>query len=299
MYQQLIDEFIQREHLPQTYAADARQFFLPLLQGIEEKIDSVIQGKKRRPFTVGINGAQGTGKSTLAELLSSLLRQKNYSVAKLSIDDFYYSKAKRRQLADTIHPLLRSRGVPGTHDVGLALHVLQQLAAAQETDEVRLPRFDKAMDDCLPDEACEQIQGPIDVVILEGWFVSARPQEESALAQPINALEADEDSDGRWRAYVNSQLAADYQALFAQLDTLIMLQAPGFEQVLQWRSLQEEKLRSRADADAVGLMDQQSIERFIQHFERLSRHCLATLPQSADHLFLLDAQHRIHASSIK
>jgi len=146
MYQQLIDEFIQREHLPQTYAADARQFFLPLLQGIEEKIDSVIQGKKRRPFTVGINGAQGTGKSTLAELLSSLLRQKNYSVAKLSIDDFYYSKAKRRQLADTIHPLLRSRGVPGTHDVGLALHVLQQLAAAQETDEVRLPRFDKAMD---------------------------------------------------------------------------------------------------------------------------------------------------------
>ena len=93
MYQQLIDEFIQREHLPQTYAADARQFFLPLLQGIEEKIDSVIQGKKRRPFTVGINGAQGTGKSTLAELLSSLLRQKNHSVAKLSIDDFYYSKA--------------------------------------------------------------------------------------------------------------------------------------------------------------------------------------------------------------
>ncbi|MDE0981230.1 MAG: hypothetical protein OSB11_04605 [Gammaproteobacteria bacterium] len=292
MYQQLIKYFIQRERLPSTYLEDATQCFLPLVRDIEAELQSNRQG----PLLIGINGAQGTGKSTLSNLLSCLLSHSGQRVANLSIDDFYYSKAKRQELAGEIHPLLRSRGVPGTHDVYLALHLLKQLAEAGPEQQVILPGFDKSLDDCRPLDACQKLRGPVDIVILEGWFVGAKAQNQNELTQASNELEINEDSDGRWRAYVNQQLAGGYQSLFDQIHMLLMLQAPGFEQVLEWRSLQEEKLRAHATKDASGIMDRKAIERFIQHFERLTRHCLRTLPDSADRVFRLDAEHRIHLS---
>ena len=289
MYQQLIKDFIQQERLPSTYLLDATQYFLPLVRDIKAEI----QSSRKGPFLIGINGAQGTGKSTLAKLLSALLTSSGYRTVNLSIDDFYYSKAKRQELADEIHPLLRSRGVPGTHDVDLALNLIEQLCAAGSNQQITLPRFDKSLDDCRPVAACEQIQGPIDIIILEGWFVGAKAQAGDELTQAINELEINEDSDGRWRAYVNQQLAGSYQSLFEKIHILLMLQAPGFEQVLEWRSLQEEKLRALAVTNASGLMDRKAIKHFIQHFERLTRHCLRTLPDSADRVFQLNTEHRI------
>ena len=289
MYQQLIKDFIQHERLPSTYLLDATQYFLPLVRDIKAEI----QSSRKGPFLIGINGAQGTGKSTLAKLLSALLTSTGYRTANLSIDDFYYSKAKRQELADEIHPLLRSRGVPGTHDVDLALNLIEQLCAAGSNQQITLPRFDKSLDDCRPVAACEQIQGPIDIIILEGWFVGAKAQAGDELTQAINELEINEDSDGRWRAYVNQQLAGSYQSLFEKIHILLMLQAPGFEQILEWRSLQEEKLRTLAVTNASGLMDRKAIKHFIQHFERLTRHCLRTLPDSADRVFQLNTEHRI------
>lgn len=289
MYQQLIKDFIQQERLPSTYLLDATQYFLPLVRDIKAEI----QSSRKGPFLIGINGAQGTGKSTLAKLLSALLTSSGYRTVNLSIDDFYYSKAKRQELADEIHPLLRSRGVPGTHDVDLALNLIEQLCAAGSNQQITLPRFDKSLDDCRPVAACEQIQGPIDIIILEGWFVGAKAQAGDELTQAINELEINEDSDGRWRAYVNQQLAGSYQSLFEKIHILLMLQAPGFEQILEWRSLQEEKLRTLVVTDASGLMDRKAIKHFIQHFERLTRHCLRTLPDSADRVFQLNTEHRI------
>ena len=290
MYQQLIEDFIRQEHLPATYLQDATQCFLPLIGDIETAIES----NQHSPFLIGINGAQGTGKSTMAKLLGALLSEGGHRVVTLSIDDFYYSKAKRQELAGTVHPLLTSRGVPGTHDVDLALRLLEPLCCAKPEQEISLPGFDKSLDDCRADADCEKIHGPVDLIILEGWFVGVKPQEKDALTVAINELENKEDNDGRWRSYVNTQLAGGYQSLFEKLHMLLMLQAPGFEQVLEWRSLQEEKLRASVAKDASGLMDHKAIERFIQHFERLTRHCLQTLPDSADRVFRLDSGHRIH-----
>lgn len=289
MYQQLIDEFIRQQRLPQSYAIDASLNFLPLLREIENQIAS----RDGQGFVLGINGAQGTGKSTLALLLSTLLESDGHRVANLSIDDFYYSRARREALAQTVHPLLASRGVPGTHDVDSALALLPRLFNTEIAEPVTLPGFDKATDDCIPQARCRQLRGPVDVVILEGWFVGAEPQQEAELLEPINRLEEQEDGDGRWRLYVNQQLAAGYQTLFASLDSLILLAAPGFDQVLEWRRLQEEKLRQRSQPDASGLMSDEEVARFIQHFERLTRHCLNTLPATADRVFSLDSAHRI------
>lgn len=289
MYQQLIEDFVKREGLPSSYVEDATVWFLPLLMEIEARLAA----QNAPPLIVGINGAQGSGKSTLAKLLALLLESKGFCVANLSIDDFYLSKAKRLELGEQVHPLLSSRGVPGTHDTQSALQILRQLRNATNTDKIILPAFDKASDDCVSSELCSSLSGPVDIIILEGWFIGARPQQAAELEAAINELEAMEDADGQWRMFVNQRLAAEYQELFSQLDLLIMLKAPGFEQVFEWRQLQEKKLHQSAADNAAGVMDDSQVRRFIQHFERLTRHCLNTVADQADIVLQLDEQHRV------
>ena len=289
MFSQLLQDFIHTEQLPATYAEDAQRYLLPLA----ESLLADIKNNTGKPTVIGINGAQGTGKSTLAALLSHVFTAQQLSVANLSIDDFYLSHARRLALGENRHPLLASRGVPGTHDTALLLTTIADLRNAGSDEAVTIPRFDKSCDDCIDVANCPSVIGPVDVIILEGWFVGVTPQPDSELASPINALEATEDSDGSWRRYVNEQLAGDYQTVFDAMTRLILLQAPSFEQVFAWRSLQEEKLRQRSAANAPGLMDEEQIARFIQHFERLTRWSLATLPERADVVLEMDAAHRI------
>jgi len=243
------------------------------------------------PILLGINGAQGTGKSTLARLLVALLQTRGLRTINLSIDDFYYSKAERQRLAQEIHPLLASRGVPGTHNIQRVEATIAGLMNSGAQTRVGLPAFDKAIDDQVPDDQWLVHVGPCDVIILEGWFVGAHSQSAAALDEPVNELEREEDKDKTWRRYVNSQLAAGYEPLFAKLDLLIMLKAPNFEQVYEWRGLQEQKLRQRAGNGSKAGMNAVELKHFIQHFERLTRHCLATIPDYADIVFQLDAQH--------
>ena len=167
------------------------------------------------------------------------------------------------------------------------------LSAATASDRVVLPAFDKAIDDCIAVECCPSINGPIDVIISEGCVIGALPQRSAELDTPLNALEAVADDDGSWRHYVNDQLGQNYQELFNQLHLLIVLQAPDFAQVFAWRRLQEEKLRQHSPSGASGVMLEVELDRFIQHFERITRHCLASLPQQADIVYQLDKRHRI------
>jgi D-glycerate 3-kinase len=284
----VLKQFLQRESLPDSYANDASRYYLPLIAGLEKALAISSQ-----PYLLGISGAQGTGKSTLASLLSSLLADKGYKVVQLSIDDFYLSRASRQMLADTLHPLFATRGVPGTHNIELALNVIGQLQTEGREQPVVIPRFNKAADNPYPESEWQMVAGASDMIILEGWFVGAKPQQEAELKNPLNALESNEDADCVWRNYVNQQLGGLYQKLFEQLDALILLKAPGFEQVFQWRCLQESKLAATQQPSSNKLMNPQQIQRFIQHFERLSRHCMDSLSTTAQFVFELDEQHRI------
>ncbi|HAF41426.1 MAG TPA: kinase [Sphingobium sp.] len=236
---------------------------------------------------LGIAGAQGSGKSTLAVALKARLAAQGVACALLSIDDLYRTAAERAALARTVHPLLRTRGVPGTHDVALGLALI---AALERGEAAGLPRFDKAMDDRLPESAWDLAPAATRLLILEGWCVGARPQERAALAVPVNPLEAREDADGRWRCFVNAALAGVYQRLFARIDRLALLAAPDFAVVERWRNQQEEALRTRGGA---GVMDAAQVARFIQHYERITRHMLAEMPGRADLLIALDANRRV------
>ena len=242
---------------------------------------------------IGVNGAQGSGKSTLCRLLQIVL-EKGFAkrVATFSIDDIYLTRIEREVLAIKVHPLLKTRGVPGTHDVNLGRQLLTGLRALQAGQSIEIPVFDKSVDDRSPNKDFRQVTGPIDLVLFEGWCVGARPQRDEALAIPVNSLERGEDPDQTWRRYVNQQLANDYQQLFAEIDLLIMLKVPGMASVVEWRSKQEFKL-AKAAPDGHEIMNTKTLQRFIMHYERLTRAILAEMPDRADLVFKLSNKHQI------
>lgn len=224
-----------------------------------------------KPAVVGISGAQGSGKSTLADELVAQLQQRGIRAAAVSLDDYYLSKARRQQLALAIHPLLVQRGVPGTHDIARAIADAKAVLAGVE---VTLPQFDKALDEPVAALPAQQL----DVLIVEGWCLGVKTQTSAELAVPVNALEAGEDTDGRWRHYVNSQLAGLYADYWLLLKPLIWLNAPDWQSVCRWRAKQEQQLwRERGQG-----MTEAELVRFMLPFQRLTQASWQQLPSAAD-----------------
>ena len=235
-----------------------------------------------RPAYIAIAGAQGSGKTTLARLMTDELHQAGIRAVVCSLDDFYLERARRVVLSQTLHPLLITRGVPGTHDIDLCLGVLDGVARMPTA----MPQFDKGLDDRL-DPSRWPLAGPVDVVVIEGWCLGARAQSAADLVAPVNELERDEDPDGRWRRLVNDALALRYQALFARFDKLVFLQVPGIDAVRRWRAEQETELPQHQRMTAAQL------RRFIAHYERLTSWMIEDVPGRADLTVVLDDAHRI------
>ncbi|PLY02271.1 MAG: hypothetical protein C0624_09050 [Desulfuromonas sp.] len=274
-----------------SHLAEAlERFYLPLALTVHHW-----RSKRKTPLVFGIAGGQGSGKSTLAALLAQILKQGfGYQVARLSLDDLYYPHAYRQELGDNIHPLLATRGVPGTHDVQLGIDLIHQLSHLGAGQQMRLPRFDKAHDERLPVDKWPTVNGPLDIILFEGWCLGARPQPEYALKIAVNNLEECEDAELIWRSFVNRHLASDYAELFTLLDRLLFLQAPSWESVFIWRQQQEQQLvAATPDIEGTRIMDEPQLRRFVSHYERITRLMLATTPHSADICVELGVGHEI------
>lgn len=247
-----------------------------------------LMSRGESPLLLGIAGAQGTGKSTFAKMLAIILeRVFEKTTLVMSLDDFYLTRAERTRLAETVHPLLRVRGVPGTHDIGLLLSVINDLKKGSKTE---VPTFNKATDDrasMLP------VMGEVlDIMILEGWCWGAQPASPADLDKPVNALEAELDGDGRWRRYVNQQLGqGGYQQVFAEADVNFFLAAPNFATVVEWRWQQEQDLAARSSGEAI--MDRDEVQEFVMYYERITRRMLVDLPERANLTLYLDETHQI------
>jgi D-glycerate 3-kinase len=244
------------------------------------------------PLRVGISGLQGSGKSTFARQLAAAANARGIACETLTLDDFYFGRRERARLARDVHPLLATRGVPGTHEVDLLVRTLDDLAFASDEHPVRIPRFDKGRDTRLPPSRWRRVAAAPRLILLEGWCVGVPPQPARALARPVNVLERGEDHDRHWRSWVNARLADAYVTLWQRLDRLILLQAPDFAVVARWRGEQERALRARHAPHA---LDAAALKRFLMHYERLSRHALRTLPAIADLRLVLDANRSVRA----
>ena len=238
------------------------------------------------PWLVGLSGLQGSGKSTFARQLAAAAYLRDVPTQVLALDDFYLGRRERARLARDVHPLLATRGVPGTHDLALLARTLRALRTASIARPARIPRFDKGSDTRVPPPRWQRVTVAPRLILIEGWCVAIPAQTRRELGRAINDLERIDDDDGRWRAWVNAQLAGEYAHLWRTLDALVVLAAPDFAIVQRWRDEPERLLRRRGAPHA---MSRVVLRRFLLNYERLSRHALRTLPAIADVLVTLDA----------
>ena len=280
--------FLAEHGLPHAYLDVASRYFDPLVHRLTDAAR-----RKSATLVAGLNGSQGSGKSTLSDYLCCALKHDwGLTAVPISLDDVYLTRDQRQALAARVHPLLATRGVPGTHDLQLLRETIQALSG-DKPDPVSVPSFDKSIDDRRPKSDWSQVTPPVDVILVEGWCLGARHEPVEALGDPLNDLERMEDRDGHWRDYVNEQLKMHLEPFYEQIDFWVMLAAPGFQQVLRWRTEQEEKLRAAVHGRGDGLMDGEALTRFVAHFERCTRQCLRDLPSRVDVLLQLDGDRNI------
>ena len=258
-----------------------KKIYIPMSFWIENKYK-----KKGKTLFLGFSGGQGSGKTTTTGILKIIL--KNFFKRKIhvsSIDDFYKTLEDRKRMSRAIHPLFRTRGVPGTHDINL-IKKFFNFTRRKKFKKLKLPKFDKSIDNRLEKKYWTDIKNRPEIVILEGWCVGAKPQSNLLIKKPINILEKYEDVDLIWRKYVNQKLKNEYKKLFKMIDHFIFMKIPSFKFVFKWRLLQENKLKKKSYSNKK-IMSYSEIKRFIMFYERITLQMRKDLIKSASIIMFL------------
>ena len=270
-----------------------KRIYIPISFWIENKYK-----KKGKTLFLGFSGGQGSGKTTVVKILKIIL--KKFFKRKIyvsSIDDFYKTLKDRNEMSYTTHSLFKTRGVPGTHDVNL-INKFFYFIKKKNFKKIKLPKFDKSIDDRLKKKYWFNIKERPEIVILEGWCVGARPQSNSLIKKPVNILEKYEDENLIWRKHVNEKLKREYKKLFAMIDYYIFMKIPNFNMVFKWRLLQEKKLRKKLRFKKK-IMSYNEIKRFIMFYQRITLQMIKDLSKSASIVMLLNKNHQIKKVSFR
>ena len=209
--------------------------------------------RKDSPFLLGINGPQGSGKSTISKKLCEALTGDGVKAVAISIDDFYLPRTEQIHLSEKYpdNPYLQQRGYPGTHDVSLGIRTLNALKNLS-SGSVTVPRYDKSMHqgkgDRAPASEWTKILGPLHLVILEGWMLGFTPVPEKSLPnQDFKVI---------------NHFMGEYQLWNQLLDGFIQLKPDDYLHVLQWRVEAEEKMKATGKPG----MSKEEISRYIELF---------------------------------
>jgi len=264
-----------------------KRFYLPIADSIYISYRS-----KKKPIIIGLSGSQGSGKTTVAEILGIILKSKfKLNVVYFSIDDFYKTLNQRKKMSKNIHKLFLTRGAPGTHDISLLKKSLFNLLR-RDFRSFYMPRFDKSKDDRHPRQKWQKIKKKPDIIIFEGWCVGAKQENSVRLKKPINSLEREEDKELIWRKKVNNNLKGRYKKIFNLINKQIFLKVQNFEYVYKWRLLQEKKLKFFSKGNKI--MTKSEIKRFIMYYERITRQMLKDLKYTSDVVIGIDKKHRFN-----
>ena len=270
-----------------------KSFFIPISFWIEEKYK-----KKGGTLFLGLSGAQGSGKTTISEILKIIIKKLfKRKIQIISIDNFYKTLQERKEMSSKIHNLLRTRGVPGTHDINLLKKTLFNLNK-KNFKIFRSPRFDKSIDDRVKKKYWDIIKNKPEIIILEGWCVGAKPQSQNKIKKTVNNLEKNEDKNFIWRKYANEKLKKEYKSLFSIIDNFIFIKIPNYRMVFKWRFIQEKKLRKKSHSNKK-IMNSKEIKRFIMFYQRIALQMIKDLSKSASVVMYLKKNHEINKILIR
>jgi len=271
-----------------------KSFLIPISFWISKRVN------KKTPLMIGLAGGQGSGKTTISSILTIILKKYfKLNVFKVSIDDFYKTRKDRKLLSKKKHPLLMTRGVPGTHDIDLMLNFFKKIRT-KKFKNLQVPKFNKAIDDRRMKKSWYKINSKPDVVIFEGWCVGAKAQTNDQLKKPINSLEKIYDNNAKWRSHVNNQLKNKYKILFKQLDELLYLKAKNFDLLKNWRLKQEKKLWLKTkNKKNLKIMSGKDIINFMQTYQRITQQMFKDALKISSIIMNLDINHQIQNIKFK
>ena len=265
-----------------------RSFLIPVCFWMAKKV------KKNKTMIVGLSGGQGTGKTTIFSIIKIILEKYfKLNVFKISIDDFYKTRKERIILSKKVHPLLKTRGVPGTHDIDMMLNLFRKVKA-KKLKSLSLPKFDKSIDDRLSKNKWYKVKSKPDIVIFEGWCVGAKSQSTKQLIKPINSLERFNDKSMKWRKYVNLNLKNKYKKFHSMMDCLLYLKAENFALLRKWRLVQEKKLKIKnKNKKNSKVMNKQEVLNFMMTYQRITEHMFKEMPKKSSIIVTLNNNHQI------
>ena len=269
-----------------------KSFLIPLCFWISKKAN------KKRPYFIGLAGGQGTGKTTISSLVRIILiKYFRLKVFRISIDDFYKTRKERMNLSKRIHPMLLTRGVPGTHDINMMLDFFRKVKS-KKFKRLKLPTFNKAIDDRFNKKRWYDLKKRPDVIIFEGWCVGAKSEKSTTLKKIINSMEKAKDQKQIWRNYVNHQLKSKYKNLYSQLNCLVYLKAKNFTLLQKWRLKQERKLWIKSKVKSK-IMSRGDVLNFMQTYQRITQNMFKNMPKYASVIFNLNSNHQIKSAVYK
>ena len=271
-----------------------KNYLIPICFWIAKKADN------KKPYFVGLAGGQGTGKTTISSIIKIILEKYfKLKVFKISIDDFYKTRKERIALSKKVHPMLLTRGVPGTHDISMMLDFFKK-SKAKKFKNMKLPNFNKAIDDRFPKNKWNTINKRPDVIIFEGWCVGARAETNKTLKKSINSMEKANDQKLVWRKYVNQQLKTKYKKLYSQLNCMIYLKAKNFSLLQKWRLKQEHKLWLKTKKKGGHkIMSKGDVINFMQTYQRITQNMFKDMPKFASIILILNSNHQIKTAVYK
>ena len=242
-----------------------KSFLIPISFWIASK------AKNKKPFIVGLGGGQGIGKTTITSIISIVLKK--------------YFKLKVFKIS--------------THDVSSMFSFFKR-AKSKNFRALKLPKFNKAIDDRYNKKLWHSIKKKPDIIIFEGWCVGARAEKNNSLKKAINSLERNSDKKLIWRKFVNQQLKLKYKKLYTELDCMLFLKANNFRLLQQWRLKQEKKLwlknkRSRNNK----IMNKKDVIKFMQTYQRITQNMLKHAPKYSSMILNLNRNHQIKSVKYK
>ncbi|KAJ2852274.1 hypothetical protein IWW36_000417 [Coemansia brasiliensis] len=248
------------------------QFILQSYKNKQGLAQSNHRSDARSALVVGINGPQGSGKTTLVNELIYYLNKMKLRTVGFSLDDIYLTNQEQRQLAQTHpkNPLLQYRGQPGTHDVDLGRSTLCSLLDGTPT---KIPGYDKSRyggyGDRKPKYQWTQVSEAPDIILFEGWCLGFRSLDCSDFARYLKNVHGssqlykysrkfDDDS----LAQINRNLPEYEQKLYPLIDAWVSLRVDDLDVIYRWRKQQEDDLASQGK----DCLSDRQLEDFVSRF---------------------------------